>query len=107
MGICIFIRIYIFLLVYPIFMVFRMANLKLMTEEEREAYFNRPESLKERIVNFRSDSYFSYVESFVGKIPGWIGNVSEASFNYMPVIATYLIWRVCYAERFAMLVKAK
>ena len=27
-------------------MVFRMANLKLMTEEEREAYFNRPESLK-------------------------------------------------------------
>lgn len=30
-------------------MVFRMANLKLMTEEEREAYFNRPESLKVRI----------------------------------------------------------
>jgi len=88
-------------------MVFRMANLKLMTEEEREAYFNRPESLKERIANFRSDSYFSYAESFVGKVPGWIGNVSEASFNYMPVIATYLIWRVCYAERFAMLVKAK
>ena len=29
-------------------MVFRMANLKLMTEEEREAYFNRPESLKVR-----------------------------------------------------------
>merc|ERR1711911_195111 len=109
-----------------------MANLKLMTEEEREAYFNRPESLKvrnltfwsnlyaqsasysdhkirfqERIANFRSDSYFSYAESFVGKVPGWIGNVSEASFNYMPVIATYLIWRVCYAERFAMLVKAK
>ena len=76
-------------------MVFRMANLKLMTEEEREAYFNRPESLKvrirlwsnldvpevrfilghkicfqERIANFRSDSYFSYAESFVGKVPG-------------------------------------
>ena len=74
---------------------FRMANLKLMTEEEREAYFNRPESLKvrklfspiwthgsqlhsqiikirfqERIANFRSDSYFSYAESFVGKVPG-------------------------------------
>ena len=72
-----------------------MANLKLMTEEEREAYFNRPESLKvrkptfwsnlyaqlasysdhkihfqERIANFRSDSYFSYAESFVGKVPG-------------------------------------
>ena len=30
-------------------MVFRMANLKLMTEEEREAYFNRPESLKVKI----------------------------------------------------------
>ena len=88
-------NIFIFLLICPIFMVFRMANLKLMTEEEREAYFNRPESLKvkirlwsnfdvpevrfilghkicfqERIANFRSDSYFSYAESFVGKVPG-------------------------------------
>ena len=91
-------------MIRPIFMVFRMANLKLMTEEEREAYFNRPESLKvrkptfwsnlyaqsasysghkirfqERIANFRSDSYFSYAESFVGKVPGKYSKNSRQS----------------------------
>ena len=100
-------NIFIFLLICPTFMVFRKVNLKLMTEEERETYFNRPESLKvrirlwsnfdvpevrfilghkicfqERIANFRSDSYFSYAESFVGKVPGkYSSNIRQLKKN--------------------------
>ena len=48
-------------MIHFIFTVFRMTNLKLMTEEEREAYFNRPESLKARKPTFFSNLDVTFV----------------------------------------------
>merc|ERR1711868_248890 len=82
-------------------------DLELMTEAEREEYFNRDESLLERWNAFCNDSYFKHAISGVKSIPGWYTTVSDAAFNNAPFVIVYLLWGKCLSERYGSIAGLK
>merc|ERR1712157_188559 len=77
-----------------------MVNIELMTDAEREEYFNRPESFSERWAAFTTESYFSYVINGVKAVPGKYKSFTEGCFNTAPVVVTFLLWGSLMSERY-------
>merc|ERR1711953_59051 len=78
-----------------------MEDPTMMTEEEREIFFNRDETLLERIGIFRTESKFKYAEQCVKGGIGKVSSLNEGIFNKAPIFFVYLIWQVFYSERFS------
>merc|ERR1712021_83984 len=78
-----------------------MADVELMTENEREAYFQRDESLMERWNAFTSESYFSTVLSGVKSVPDKYSQLSDWGFNVAPVAVVWCLWSTLMSERYA------
>merc|ERR1712179_310468 len=78
-----------------------MMDPTIMTQEEREEFFNRDETLSERIGIFRSESLFKYAENGVKGGIGKVSSMNEGIFNKAPIFFVYIIWQVFYSERFS------